>query len=425
MGSFWGSLWQAASGRCAGGVACVLLALAVAGCSGNTTVGSPQTTASLSPGAPDGQKKGVKVAMLLPLSGSGQTAIIAKAMKQAGELALFERDSQAVQLLVKDDKGTPDGAMAAAVDSVRDGADLVLGPLFAKSVTAAAPAVRSAKVAMIAFSTDRQVAGHGVHLLSFLPGQDVRRVIDYAASQGRKRYVALIAGDTTGKISEGSFREAVARNGGTIVALESYAPASRAAIAEAVQRVRDVVMAAEQQGAPVDAVFLPGDQDQVVAIAPMLVRAGIDLQRAKLIGTGGLEAQGAAHLDALAGAWYAGPDPRGWNDFAAKFSKTYGYAPPRIASQAFDAVSLAIALAGASGGARIDEAQLSAGGSFTGVDGSYRLLADGTTERALAVFEVRKGSAPAVVSEAPASFGAAPVAGAAATTASALGSIFN
>ena len=52
------------------------------------------------------------------------------------------------------------------------------------------------------------------------------------------------------------------------------------------------------------------------------------------------------------------------------------------------------------------------------LDDMVLLRADGTTERALAVFEVRKGSAPAVVSEAPASFGAAPVAGAAATNTS-------
>ena len=40
------------------------------------------------------------------------------------------------------------------------------------------------------------------------------------------------------------------------------------------------------------------------------------------------------------------PDPRGWTDFSQKYAKSYGTAPPRIASLAYDAVSLAIALSG-------------------------------------------------------------------------------
>ena len=40
--------------------------------------------------------------------------MIAKAMKQAGELALFDHGDTDLQLIVKDDAGTPEGAKAAA-----------------------------------------------------------------------------------------------------------------------------------------------------------------------------------------------------------------------------------------------------------------------------------------------------------------------
>ena len=58
-------------------------------------------------------KANVKVALLVPLSAQGQPGLIGKSLKQAAELALFERDNPSVQLIVKDDKGTPEGAKAA------------------------------------------------------------------------------------------------------------------------------------------------------------------------------------------------------------------------------------------------------------------------------------------------------------------------
>ncbi len=95
-----------------------------------------------------------------------------------------------------------------------------------------------------------------------------------------------------------------------------------------------------------------------------------------------------------------GPDPRGWTDFAQKFAKSYGQAPPRIASLAYDAVSMAIVLAGGAEGQRYTQAAITRPSGFTGIDGAYRLLADGTADRSLAILEVQRFGA-AIVEAAP------------------------
>ncbi len=73
--------------------------------------GSVDTTAALGDQKPppgNGKpQKPVRIAMILPLSGYSPTAATAKGMKQAGEMALFELDNPLVQIIVKDDKGTP------------------------------------------------------------------------------------------------------------------------------------------------------------------------------------------------------------------------------------------------------------------------------------------------------------------------------
>jgi branched-chain amino acid transport system substrate-binding protein len=330
-----------------------------------------------------------KVALLVPLSSQGAPGVIARNLKQAAELALFEREKSAVELIVKDDKGTPDGAKAAVEDAIKRGATLILGPLYAKSVVAVAPIARKAGVPVVAFSTDRQVAGNGVYLLSFQPGPEVERIVAFAAKRGKLRYAALIPGDDFGKLVEPIFRNAVTRAGGTIVALETY-PANANALLEPLRKISAEITAAEKQGAPVDALFLPGGQEYLELLGRLIAIAKIDVRKVKVIGTGGMDYRNAGRDAALVSAWYPGPDPRGWSEFAQKYAKTYQGAPPRVAGFAHDAVAMAIALAGDAKGQGFSAPALTRASGFSGIDGAYRLMPDGTTDRALAILEVQK-----------------------------------
>lgn len=355
------------------------------------TASAPAPGASPASQATADRRAQVKIALLVPLSAQGQTGLIGKSLKQAGELALFERDNPSLQLMVKDDKGTPEGAKAAAEDAIKGGARLILGPLFAKSVAAVAPVARQADVAVVAFSNDRQVARNGVYLLSFQPAPEVARVVAYAAQQGKRRFAALIPDDAFGRIVSASFTEAVTRAGGTVVAVQTYPqPASAGTLLEPLRKISAVVQASEEAGAPVEALFLPGGQENLDIVARLMPQAEIDTEKVKILGTGGMDYPSAGREPKLIGAWYAAPDPGGWSDFSQKYAKSYGSAPPRIASLAYDAVSLAIAAAGGGSDQKIGPAELTRGSGFTGVDGAFRLLPDGSTDRALAILEVQK-----------------------------------
>jgi branched-chain amino acid transport system substrate-binding protein len=375
-----------------------------------STSGPESQTGSLNAEPKAGQdRQMVKVALLVPLSSQGQPGVIGKSLKQAAELALFERDNPNLQLIVKDDKGTPDGAKAAAEDALKSGATLILGPVFAKSVAAVTPVARTAGVPVIAFSNDRQVAGSGVYLLSFQPAPEVERVVAYAAGRGKRRYAALIPQDAFGKIVEPAFLNAVNRTGGTVVALETYNPGSANAMLEPLRKISAAIIAADAEGGAVDALFVPGGQEQLEALGRLLPQAQINTQQIKLIGTGGMDYPNAGRDAGLVGAWYPGPDPRGWTDFSQRYAKSYGHAPPRIASLAYDAVALAIALASGPEGQRYTSATVTRPGGFTGIDGGYRLLADGTADRSLAILEVQQFGAT-IVETAPSTSRPAPAA---------------
>lgn len=379
--------------------------LALAGCGGLTESNdrpSRPRVAAIDPAVPEPSVAkppgSVKVALLLPLSAPGAAAAAALSLKNAADMAVAEFPGGDLALDVRDDRGTPDGAREAAAAAVADGAELVLGPLFAPSVLSAAPVARGAGKPVIAFSTDANAASRGVYLLSFLPAGEVDRIMDYAAAQGRVSFAALIPNTTYGSVVEAAFREAAARKGLRVAAIEHYAPGQPG---PAVARLAPVFSGAAPQ---IDTLLLPAGPDDLPAIGTALQSAGLNPGRVKLIGTGAWSDPRALKVPALAGGWFAASDPAGFTAFSARYRGRFGAEPARLATLSYDAASLAAALSRGPATGRFSETALQNPRGFAGADGIFRFRPDGTNERALAVQEVGNG-ASVVVSPAPKVFG--------------------
>jgi ABC-type branched-subunit amino acid transport system substrate-binding protein len=336
----------------------------------------------------------VKVGLILPLSASGNAGVAAQSMKNAAEMALAEFQNPNIQLLIKDDAGSPQGAQQGAQQALDEGAEIILGPLFALSVPATAQLTRPRGVSVIAFSTDSSVAGRGVYLLSFLPESDVNRIIEYAASTGKRSFAALLPDNAYGNVVEASFKQAVGRRGGRVAAFEKYG-ADRAAAA------RTMAQALGQA----DALFLADDGDSVVTIADALTAAGANLRNIQLLGTGLWDNPRVFASPALQGGLYAAPDPSGFRGFAGRYRAKFGGEPVRTATLAYDAVALVAALARTQGGQRFAPEVLTNASGFAGIDGLFRFRADGSNERGLAVMRVATGGGVPVAGS-PKSFGA-------------------
>ncbi len=384
-------------------VAIIIAACSTGGSRRGQVSGGFDTNNQFGDGQPGQPRPTVKVALLLPLSGPGSAANIAKALKQAGELALFDLDNPSVTLMTRDTQGTPAGAKAAATSAVQAGAELVIGPLFAKSVTAAAEITRAANVPMVAFSSDQNVAGNGVYLLSFLAGRDVPTIVSFAMSQGRRNFAALIPKSDYGKIVEGAFRRAVSAQGGQLVAIEQF-PLDANSMLEPAKRIAPLTKSEDPSIPPrVDTLFIPVGQQHLPTVSALMPYFEIDTKKIKLIGTGLWDYANVGREKPLVGGWFPAPDPRGWRAFTQRYVKAYETTPPRLASLAYDAVGIAIALSPSKPGKRYTAQQLTRARGFAGVDGLFRLLSDGTSERGLAILEVQKFGAR-VVRPAPLTF---------------------
>jgi ABC-type branched-subunit amino acid transport system substrate-binding protein len=337
----------------------------------------------------------VKAALILPLSAAGNIGLAAQSLKNAAEMALAEYNAANIQLLVKDDGGTVQGAQAAAQQALDEGAEIILGPLLAPAVAAVGQVARARGVPVIAFSTDANVAARGVYLLSLLPESDVDRIVAYASSQGRRAYAALIPDNAYGTVVQAALQQIAARRGARVVVLERYT--------QDPQQLQAAIARVAQAAPQIDAIFIPDGTDSVTVVQG-LTAAGINPRRIQLLGTGlwADDSQIAANAS-LQGAWYAAPDPAGYRGFQTRYRTRFGRDPVGRAAVGYDAVSLVAALVKTQGPQRFTEQVLTNPSGFSGIDGIFRFRQDGLNERGLAVLRVAPGGGQ-VVSPAPKSF---------------------
>ena len=371
--------------------------VSLAACSGTSdyfNANSP-SAASSQPATAIGAGQ-IKIGLILPLSAGGNAGTVAQSMKNASEMALAEFNSPNIQLLVKDDGGNSGGAQLAAQQALNEGAEIIIGPLFAHSVGVVGTAARQRGVPVIAFSTDASVAARGVYLLSFLPEADVDRIVDYAVANGKRSFAAMLSEGAYGTVIEGAFKQAVARKGARIVALERYAldPAKMEAPAR--------LVAQAARGA--DAVFIPEGPEVVPAVVQALSAAGLNTKRVQLMGTGLWEDPRIFNDAALHGGWYAGSESKGFRDFSVRYRGRFGQDPVRTATLAYDAVALVAALVKTQGAQRFSDQVLTNSSGFAGIDGLFRFRADGTNERGLSVLRVTPTGGQ-VISPPPRAFG--------------------
>jgi branched-chain amino acid transport system substrate-binding protein len=337
----------------------------------------------------------VRVALILPLSGQGNASVAGQSMKNAAEMALAEFKSPNIQLLVKDDGSTVQGAQAGAQQAISEGAEIIIGPLFAQSVSAVGQIARTGNIPVIAFSTDVSVAARGVYLLSFLPETDVRRIVDFSISRGKRSFAALLPDNAYGTVVEGAFQQEVSRRGGRVVVLEKYTPEGN--------RINEAARRVSQAANQVDSIFIPDSPDAVPQVVNVLAANGVDLRRVQMIGSGLWEDARISSTAALDGAWYAAPEATGYRNFSARYRARYGQDPVRTATLAYDAVALVAALVKTQGPQRFSEPSLTNPSGFAGIDGVFRFRPEGTNDRGLAVLRVAPAGGQ-VLSPAPHSF---------------------
>jgi ABC-type branched-subunit amino acid transport system substrate-binding protein len=318
-----------------------------------------------------------RVALLLPVT--GPDGDVGQSIANATALALADTKATNIRMITYD---TSTGVSAAAKRAVADGNKVILGPLRGDDVVEAAAVARTAAVPIISFSNDVGVAGQNVFLLGHLPNQSIDRVVRYARSQGYNRIAGVVSTNVYGQRAQSNLTSAVRSAGGTLVAIEESDGTTASADAAA-RRLAKL--------GQIDAVLIADSGRAGVTLVPALRRNG--MRNAKILGTDLWNIDGSlAGSPAMYGGWFASVSDTLYTQYAAKYRARFGKAPLRLSSLGYDSVLLIARVARDwRPGTKFPVAQLTDPQGFIGVDGAFRFMPNGLTERMLEVQEIQSG----------------------------------
>ncbi|MEM6408173.1 MAG: penicillin-binding protein activator [Pseudomonadota bacterium] len=337
------------------------------------------------------------VALLVPYgSPNAGDDGIARGIENAARLAAADLGGT-IEIKVYPTAGQASQAASAAARAIADGADVILGPLRSDAANAAALAAREEGVNVLAFSNNTAIAGGNLFVLGSTFENTATRLMRYAAGQGRNRLVIIHPTTPAGQVARASVAQAAANVGVQVVGDGSF-EFTQQGIASAMPKVT----ASVRDNAANAVMITDGSAGALPFLAELLPSQGVNPNTVKYIGlTPWNVPPQTLSLSGLQGGWFALPDPNLTARFDARYSAVHGGPPNALAGLGYDGIAAIGALAAKD--LAPTAANLTQASGFAGVNGVFRLKADGTIERALAVAQVTDAQVQ-VIDPAPKSF---------------------
>lgn len=348
-------------------------------------------------------RNAVPVALLVP-GGSANAAddLAAASLQNAARLAISDLEGVEIDLRVYNTAGNPDQAAAMAQEAVSEGAKIIIGPLYAQNANAAGLAVASRNVNVLAFSNNTEIAGGNVFVLGPTFQNTANRMVSYAARQGRDQILIVRDQNVAGELGATAIRNAATRSGATIVGEESYEFSQNGVV----QAITSIASTTRSTGA--EALFFTADSAGALPLLTQLLPENrVDPSQYQFMGLTRWDIPPSTlSLPGVQGGWFALPDPALTTAFESRYQAAFGQPPLPFSALAYDAIAAIGALVQQGDSNALTVGSLTQAQGFAGVNGVFRLKADGTNERGLAVAEIQNNQV-VVIDPAPRSFGGA------------------
>jgi outer membrane PBP1 activator LpoA protein len=212
----------------------------------------------------DGYRPPMKLAVLLPLSGS--IAAAAAPVRDGLLTGYYGESRRRPEISFYDTAGTAAGAIAAYAKAVAEGNDFVLGPLGRDEVSAVFRQP-SLGVPMLALNRGNVAAPAGSASFSLAPEDEGIAASHYLLDRNARRVLVIGSSDDGMRRAVAAFRQHFGESGGSVV--DSFDVG--ASVGEQTARLQ---AAAGKEGG-IDAVFLAVKGAQARALAPQLAAAGL------------------------------------------------------------------------------------------------------------------------------------------------------
>ena len=340
---------------------------------------------------------------MLPLT--GKYSYIGQSFLDTMQMVIYENKNIDSELIIKDTKANPSLANKATKELVEKNVDVILGPFFSSTLNKSLKVAKYKNVPLIAFSSDRNEKDEGSYLMGFEPEQQIIDITEYTIKKNYKRFAALLPNSKYGKRVLNTYRKVLNKNKLLLSKVELYELGDND-IEKNIQKLVGLdknpkIEKDEETGEDPIENFDPGFDvlllietgNKLRQTSALLTYYGIDVQKVKLIGTGEWYINNIGSEPGLVGAWFVAPSPKLWENFKKKFYKFYNYEPIRLSSLAHDSLTTIFSIVSKNDGINelnYEDFQSSYG--FTGIDGDFKFLSNGTVQRKLSILEIKQNS---------------------------------
>ena len=345
----------------------------------------------------------LKIGVLLPLT--GKHSYIGQSLLDTMQMVVYENKNIESELIIKDTKANPSLAKKATKELIEENVDIILGPFFSSSLNKSLKIAKYKNVPLISFSSDRNQKQEGIYLMGFEPEQQIINVTEYTIKKKYKRFAALLPKSTYGKRVLNTYREVLKKNKLLLNKIELYEPDSK----DFEKNIQNLVgldknpqiEKDEETGEnPIedfdpgfDVLLLIETGNRLRQTVALLTYYGVDFKKVKLIGTGEWYINNIGAEPGLVGAWFVAPSPVLWKKFKEKFYKLYDYEPIRLSSLAHDSLTAVLSIVKKNDGIKeLNYIDFQSSYGFTGIDGNFSFLSNGTVERKLSILEIKQNS---------------------------------
>ena len=343
----------------------------------------------------------IKVALLVPLGSSDlNQEDLAQNLVRAAKMAISDHPKANIEMIIYGTAGDPIKAEAAAKKAISQKVKLIIGPLFAESAKAVGKVAAANNINVLSFSNTSSIAGNNVFILGNSFQNTADRLLEFASQKGYNK-ISIVSPETSaGSIAANAVKLSAKSNDLSLVGSFNY-PFSADGIANSASKITRKI---KRSGS--NAVVLTTDSASgLPLLAEFLLAKGLPIKDIKVLGLSRWDIpQSTLNTPGLRNGWFTVPDGAAINDFNKRFKKVYGKPPHPLAGFAYDGTKIFATLLSEGNTGAAQRSQLTRPQGFKGASGAFRLLNNGSAQRALSVAEASAG-ALRIISPAPTRFG--------------------
>lgn len=313
-----------------------------------------------------------KVGILLPLSGPHKK--LGESLQKTVEWGYLRNlKDRNLALIFEDSEGTSVGAVRAMNRLIQKNVRLVLGPVFSQEAKSLKSLSKAHTIPVLSLSNDRHSAGSLVYVLGTSPVDQMRQSLAFAAQQGIRSFVAFLPSSEYGAQLAHALPGIAQDLKIRLSAIKRYSA----------QNPYDYG-SFDPHG--VEGIFIPEGAPSGQKILESLFHQGIDMSSLKVIGSSLWETMSTLPE----GGFFAAPDQTDIDHLLKQLEAYNGGPMPKVAALLYDSLFLVASLKDHKKGYTWTEILTQPQG-FKGLEGAFRIKAEGYTEKPMAIYQVHQG----------------------------------